>query len=526
MSTVLNSAAGTRTGRVSVGRWACLVMLFGLLIVLYADSWESMRHVWDTPTYTHGYVVPLIAAWLAWGRRETLGRIVPATSWTALPVMALVGLFWLAGELAGVNAAQHFAIVGMAVLLVPLTFGWPRARQIAFPLGFLFFAVPFGDFLLPVMMQATAKVTIALVRLSGVPIYQEGLSFVLPSGAWQIIEECSGQRYLIAAVPLACLFAWISFRRNSTRWLFVLFAIAVALLANWIRAWGIVMLGHISDMKIATGVDHLIYGWGFFGVVMGLLFWMGSRWTEAPLPDEVAGGIACQCPSQRRPDNPKSGGIGGVSAALLAGALMLAVWPALASHLLARDAAPFDLALLYGGRPGFAPAHRDASTPADGQFDPAYVGAHQEVRLVSTDASPNAVFIWIGSYEHQREGSEMVQHANSIRSRAVKHWTLVSERVPQPVAAGAANVNVTEYVLTRDARRLLVWRGFVVDGRSTASEAEAKMLTAWRVARGRGDRSMAAILWTSLDDEPQARARLTQALTSLSPVLLKEGSQP
>ena len=94
----------------------------------------------------------------------------------------------------------------------------------------------------------------------------------------------------MTALPLAALYAWLSFRRNRTRWLFVLFAMVVALLANWLRAWGIVMLGHLSGMTIATGVDHLVYGCGFFGVVMFLLFWLGSRWTEAPLPDSPAAG--------------------------------------------------------------------------------------------------------------------------------------------------------------------------------------------------------------------------------------------
>ncbi len=47
-------------------------------------------------------------------------------------------------------------------------------------------------------------------------------------------------------------------------------------LANTLRAYIIVMLGHFSDMKVATGADHLIYGWVFFGLVMFLLFWIGG----------------------------------------------------------------------------------------------------------------------------------------------------------------------------------------------------------------------------------------------------------
>ena len=57
-------------------------------------------------------------------------------------------------------------------------------------------------------------------------------------------------------------------------------SIVVPIVANWLRAYLIVMLGHLSGNKIATGVDHFIYGWVFFGVVIGLLFWVGAFFRE------------------------------------------------------------------------------------------------------------------------------------------------------------------------------------------------------------------------------------------------------
>jgi exosortase A len=523
MSTVLHAPVESKAGGPSLPtRWVCLAVLFGLLIVLYRESWQSMRHVWDTPTYTHGYLVPFIAVWLAWRQREKLGHIEPANGWSALLPLAAAALLWMAGELAGVDAAQHFAAMTMAVMLVPLVFGWQIAKVLAFPLGFLFFAVPFGEFLLPWMMEATATVTIALVRLCGVPIYREGMSFVLPSGAWQIIEECSGQRYLIAALPLACLYAWISFERNRTRWLFVLMAVAVALLANWIRAWGIVMLGHLSDMKIATGVDHLIYGWGFFGVVMLLLFWIGSRWREAPLS-----------PGERRAreagTDVHTGHRSGTTSrawstfiALLAGACILAASPLLANHLLSLSSGPLDLTSL-SGLPGFT---RSEGPSAGTAFQPKYEGADREVWLDYQGRSGEAVSAWIGSFEHQRDGGEMIQHGNSIHSRAGKSWTVRAER-QAPVSSGQDELGMTEYVLASGPERLLVWRGYRIDGRSTAGDAAAKLLTAWRVARGRGDRSIVIILWTPLDDaHDAARARLSRAVRTLDPALNEKGRRP
>ena len=104
--------------------------------------------------------------------------------------------------------------------------------------------------------------------------------FALPSGNWSVVDACSGVRYLIASFTLGVLYAYITYTSSVRRIMFVVASVIVPIVANLIRAYLIVMLGHWSDMTIATGVDHLIYGWVFFGFVMFLLFWIGSMWRE------------------------------------------------------------------------------------------------------------------------------------------------------------------------------------------------------------------------------------------------------
>ena len=74
---------------------------------------------------------------------------------------------------------------------------------------------------------------------------------------------------------------------------FVGVSIVVPIVANWLRAYMIVMLGYLSDNRIATGVDHIIYGWLFFGLVMLVMFWIGSRWQQpSSSPAPAASGAA------------------------------------------------------------------------------------------------------------------------------------------------------------------------------------------------------------------------------------------
>src|SRR4029453_12636412 len=105
----------------------------------------------------------------------------------------------------------------MLVLAVPMLLGMEVARAITFPLAFLLFMVPFGEFLLPPLMEGTASVTIAALRLTGVPVYREGLQFVIPSGKWSVVEACSGVRYLIASMVVGVLFASLNSRSLRRR---------------------------------------------------------------------------------------------------------------------------------------------------------------------------------------------------------------------------------------------------------------------------------------------------------------------
>jgi hypothetical protein len=103
-------------------------------------------------------------------------------------------------------------------------------RTYAFPIGFLFFMVPFGEFLFPTMMQWTADFIIWAVRASGVPVYAEGFLLVIPSGRWQVVEGCSGVRYLMASIVVGSLYAYLNYRSTQKRLLFVAASIVMPVL--------------------------------------------------------------------------------------------------------------------------------------------------------------------------------------------------------------------------------------------------------------------------------------------------------
>ncbi|HAS86271.1 MAG TPA: exosortase A, partial [Candidatus Competibacteraceae bacterium] len=318
----------------SIALPALIVALLAIL-VLYRECIRDRVEIWArSDTFMHGFVVPPITLWLIWRIRKSIALLTPRPSVWALLGLTAIGFVWLLGELATVGVVSQFAFTTLLVLAVPAILGFQVARSMTFPLAFLYFAVPFGEFALPQLMEWTANFTILGLRLSGIPVYREGLHFVIPSGSWSVVEACSGVRYIIASLTVGTLFAYLSYHSLRRRLIFIGVAFIVPVIANWVRAYMIVMIGHQSGNKLAVGVDHLIYGWAFFGIVIIAMFWIGSHWREDELP----------APSQPLL-NINSASSGGNSSPLILALgiiVMAAIWP-LAQWQLERNLPPLSL---------------------------------------------------------------------------------------------------------------------------------------------------------------------------------------
>ena len=151
----------------------------------YGETLATMAQIWwRSDTYSHGLIVPPIALWLIWRDRQRPAALAPhSTLWFAIPLGGFVFL-WLLGDLTAVNALTQFAVIGLIVMAIMALVGITVSKVLAFPLLFLFFAVPVGDFLLPRLMEWTADFTVLALRLSGIPVFREGQNFVIPSGNW------------------------------------------------------------------------------------------------------------------------------------------------------------------------------------------------------------------------------------------------------------------------------------------------------------------------------------------------------
>lgn len=497
------------------------VVLFGLFglgvllaLVFFFDQWRAMALLWwGNETYSHGLLILPICLWLAWRDKAALATIKPQASILGL-IPLFAGLFgWLVGTLADVNVVEQFGALLAILSLVPLILGLQMTKRLWFPLAFAFFMVPAGEFLVPPLMKYTADATVIALQWSGIPVYRENMHFTLPTGRWSVVEACSGLRYVIAAVVLACLFSYLNYKTWSRRILFTLACLVLAIVANWIRAYVVVLVGHWSDMKYGTGDDHIYFGWVFFGLCMMGIFWMGSKWRELnDGPAELA------VDAQKTIVNPKS--IISSAAIAIVGLLSLILVFQLPS-LLRPTQTRTDLNKVAQTLDGYAVVSK-----ADVFISGTFTGFRDSLFLRSKDGTEIAVYY----FAKQTNGAEMIRGENNFVSSEDTKWKIMTEQsadidsAPNQFSARRYNVKSNNEV-----RRDVVTFYCIAD-RCTSSLYLAKGFTALAILLGQGDHSVAVAISSnspaeqtvgSGSNEPPANNEIVKKASALASELRK-----
>lgn len=249
--------------------------------IVYQEAILGMEAIWSrSDTFAHGYFILPISLWLLWRDKERLLASKVSATWLPLPMLAGSLFVWLFSYAADINVLGQLSAVISLICLIWLMVGNKIAWRYKFPLAYLIFAVPMGENLIPQLQDITAWFTVFFLKINGIPVYVDGLYIQIPTGMFEVAVACSGIRYLIASLAVGTLFAYLTYNKTHKQIIFICFSLFLPILANGIRAYGIVAIAYYSDMKYATGVDHLIYGWLFFGVVIMLMFWIGGLFAD------------------------------------------------------------------------------------------------------------------------------------------------------------------------------------------------------------------------------------------------------
>lgn len=489
--------------------WRPASVAFSLsMLAIGLTFWETYRNIvaiwWRSETFAHGFLVLPIVGYLIWLKRLSLAPLAPRPAPVALLMLLGMVLVWLLGYAAEVAAAKQLAAVMFVPALVWTIYGTPVARRLLFPLAYLLFAVPVGDFLVPPLQDLTAAFAVRALQITGIPVYWEGLFFHIPSGSFEVEQACSGIRYLIASLALGTLYAYLNFTTPWRRWVFVGLSAVVPLIANGFRAYGIVMIAHLSDYKLAVGVDHLIYGWVFFGFVILLLFWLGSRFQETPAEDSNEGMLAAV---QGR---PVSGRVFAQWAIVATGLALSA--PAFTAWMdVQREAASAWLPALPAGQGGWEGPFVNESFPW-----PHYVGAVE--RRGEYHKNGRRVLVFLAYYPVQAQGAELINWQNRVYDP--DHMRRLGDNDSVAHLPNGLQWAVHETRLGNAQESRVVWLWYEVGGVASIGHLQVKALEAWERLRGSNRGSSAWILSTDYEISPaEGREVLEDFLVDMLPVL-------
>ena len=256
--------------------WASLIIGVLVAAVYYHVLAKLVADWWQIPDFSHGFLVPVFAAYMVWVKRKTLLATKIAPTWSGIAVVIL-GLVVL---LLGAYGAELFlSRVSLVILLTGLILsfgGWHLLKELRFALLVLLLAIPipaiiFNEITLPLQTLA-AKLASALLPLFGVPVLREGNVIELPAMKLEVAEACSGIRSLMSLLTFSIFYGYFLERSALRRTVLALASIPIAIAANAVRILGTGLCVQYWDPEKALGFFHEFSGWVMFLVSLGCLF--------------------------------------------------------------------------------------------------------------------------------------------------------------------------------------------------------------------------------------------------------------
>ncbi|MGE4043755.1 MAG: exosortase A, partial [Acetobacteraceae bacterium] len=281
-------------------RGSAVSLTLGLLLlgVLFWREVASAVRIWEESTaYNHCFLIIPIVLYLLWDRQEQLrGISARPAPWVAVAGIP-IAVGWLLAERLGIMEGRQLMVVSFAQILFLAVLGWRLWYAMLGPLLYLYFLVPFGEFLVPRLQDITAIFIRHGLSILAIPAYIDGYTIEIAEGTFYVAEACAGLRFLIASIAFGVLYALMMYRSPVRRTVFIAISIIVPIIANGFRALGIVVMGHMLGSAEAAAADHVLYGWIFFSLVILMLIAIGLPFREDGAPPVVRSARAVPVPA-------------------------------------------------------------------------------------------------------------------------------------------------------------------------------------------------------------------------------------
>lgn len=448
-------------------RWpvaATPLVLAVAILLLYRDSFAWLVSEWSTSNarFSHGFLLAAIALFLLVrsGRQLDLQSISP--SWWTLPVVFVASFVWLLGDAGNVAVVQSLMLPVLALASVCTVLGHSAARQLAFAILYIVFALPAWEYVQFIFQAITVAVVTSLLQLIEMPAVIESNVVHLGAGSFRIASGCSGVTYLIVGLALAALYGHLYYRSTRLTWLLIAIAFAFSLIVNWVRVTAIIVIGHTTRMQSSIVDDHHAFGWVLFGIALIPLFVIARNLEPGDHPS-----------SRPQPPVGPAASPGSVMAAGVAVLALLSVGPVWSVILAAERSGSGELQLSLPG------ALRDwrGPVPVVSDWRPVFHGVSAEASAVYTSGQ-GPVYLYHGVYADQVQDRELVYLHNRVQGE------LAVDGGPDGTVE-LGDLQVRRLTAHDGFSQWRIWYWYEIDGRRVASDAMAKTREAVAAVRGR-----------------------------------------
>jgi exosortase len=271
--------------------WLQTTAVLALIAILFTDVLADMAYDWWTePAWSHGMLLPPLAAYIAWlHRARTLEQPV-TTDLRGLVLIGFACLIFVLGKLASEFFLPRISFVFLLAGLIWTFWGAARARTLIFPLLLLFTMVPlpalvYNSLAAPLQRLASDWAT-AIATGLGVSVFREGNIIQLAGISLGVAEACSGLNSLSALLVGSMLVGYLFCRRPLPRVTLVVLGIPLAIGINILRVAGTALLADYNE-RYALGFYHSFSGWLVFVAGFGVLYVIAAalhRWMDGHEP--------------------------------------------------------------------------------------------------------------------------------------------------------------------------------------------------------------------------------------------------
>jgi exosortase len=284
------SVPGAAPERRRASRLPWLLLLF-VVAAVYGPVLAELAGDWiRDPNYSHGMLVPVVAAYLVWRQRRFLAALPPRPAAIGLAGVVVAAALLVVGAAGAEVFTQRLSLVGFLASAVVFLFGWRCLGVTAFPIALLLFAIPLPYVLyysLTGPLQAiAAKCAVFGLKAAGVPVVAQGNVMYLPDGLeLNVAEACSGIRSLYSFLTLGALLGYFISVPFYGRALVFLSTIPLSIACNAFRVWATSILAYFFGTGVTKGTVHDLFGLFVFatGLILLFLVWKGAKklWPAA-----------------------------------------------------------------------------------------------------------------------------------------------------------------------------------------------------------------------------------------------------